>query len=357
MRVGVPREIKRLEGRVGLVAEACGELVRAGHRVFLEKGAGELSGYPDERFKALGVEILPDAEALYGKAELIVKVKEPVDPELELLRPDHLLFCFLHLAAGEALLKRLLETGLTAVAFETVQEPNGLPILEPMSEVAGRLSVQIGSHLLCRTEGGKGLLLGGLPGVRRGRVVILGAGNAGGNAARMAAAMGAEVTVFDKKREKLASMRELGGNVTALYPYAEKTEQAVRDADLLIGAVLLPGARAPRLVTAAQVATMEAGSVIVDIAVDQGGCLETTRPTTYEAPTYQVSDVTHFAVTNMPGAVPRSASQALSAVMLPYVLELAAGDWRRNPALLAGINVEGGRIVHPVLRELFGKLD
>jgi len=247
-------------------------------------------------------------------------------------------------------LQRLQQIGLTAVAFETVEEQGSLPLLAPMSDIAGRLAIQIGTHLLHRPEGGKGVLLGGLPAAGRGKVVVLGAGNAGGNAARLAAALGAEVTVFDRKREKLLEMRELGDNVTALYPYSAQVDHSVRQADLVIGAVLVPGARATHVVSAEQVAGMEAGSVVVDISVDQGGCIETTRPTTYEDPTYQVSGVTHLAVTNMPGAVPRSASQALSASLIPYVLEMAAGRWRDNPALRMGINLEAGEIIHPALK-------
>jgi alanine dehydrogenase len=349
MRIGVPREIKPLEGRVGLVPEACGDLVQAGHELFLEAGAGVASGFTDESYHAVGVKTVPDAAALYGEAELVVKVKEPVEPELGLLRPDHLLFSFLHLAAEPTLTRRLLDIGLTAVAFETVQESGQLPVLAPMSNIAGRLAVQVGNTFLHRPRGGKGKLLGGLAGTERGRVVILGAGNAGGNAARMAAAMGAEVTVFDKDMQRLDAMRQLGHNVTALYAYREQMDQAISRADLLIGAILTPGAAAEHLVNADLVASMEEGSVIVDIAVDQGGCVETTRPTTWEEPTFSHSGVTHFGVTNMPGAVPRTASQALSAVLIPYVRQLASDGWETNPALKAGINVQAGRIVHPAL--------
>ena len=352
MKIGIPREIKTLEGRVGLVPEACGELIKAGHRVFVEAGAGEPSGFPDQRYRELGVEMLDHAAAVYGEAEMIVKVKEPIGPELDLLRRDHLLFSYLHLAANTELLQRLRQIGLTAVAFETVEERGGLPLLAPMSDIAGRLAIQLGSNLLHRPAGGKGLLLGGLPAAERGRVVVLGAGNAGGNAARLAAALGAEVTVFDRKREKLLAMRELGPNVTALYPYAAQVEQSVHQADLVVGAVLVIGARAPHVVSAEQVAGMQPGSVVVDISVDQGGCIETTRPTTYDDPTYQVSGVTHLAVTNMPGAVPRSASQALSASLVPYLLEMASGHWRDHPGLLKGINVEAGEIVHPALKKI-----
>jgi len=351
MQVGIPREIKPLEGRVGLVPQACGELIHAGHKVFLEQGAGEASGFSDEAYVAVGVKILPDAKALYKQAKLIVKVKEPVGPELGLLRKDHLLFSFLHLAAEPALMRKLQKIGLTAVAFETVETAHGLPLLAPMSDIAGRLSVQIGTTLLHRPQGGKGILLGGLPAAERGRVVILGSGNAGKNAAVVAAGLGADVTVFGIERHQLEAMRELGPNVTALYSYAHQIDEAVRQADLLIGAVLVTGARTPHLVTAKQVAAMEAGSVVIDISVDQGGCIETIKPTTYKKPTYTVSGVTHFGVTNMPGAVPRSASLALSASLIPYALQLASGDWESNPALQKGVNVRGGEIVHPALRD------
>ena len=352
MRIGVPKEIKTLEGRVALVPDACSAVAAAGHETFVEAGAGVASGFTDADFEAAGATVCPDAATLYGAAQLVVKVKEPLPAELPLLRRDHLLFCFLHLAAGRELAAALCEIGLTAVAFETVQEPAGLPILAPMSDIAGRLAVQIGAHLLHRPQGGRGLLLGGLPGAPRGRVVVLGAGHAGGNAATLAAAMGAEVIVFERNAVRQKDMHSLGGNVTTLYPFPHTVDRAIREADLLIGAVLVPGAAAPHLVSAAQVAGMTPGSVIVDISVDQGGCVETTRPTTYADPTYVVSGVTHFGVTNMPGAVPRTASQALAAALIPYVLRLATGDWRGHPALAAGINADAGRLVHPALRDL-----
>ena len=353
MRIGVPREIKTLEGRVALVPAAVAQLVAEGHVVLVEQGAGRASGYSDERYRAAGAELAPDAEAVYGGAELIVKVKEPQPPEVALLRADHLLFCFLHLAAATELMRQLRDIGLTAVAFETVEtDDHRLPLLAPMSDIAGRVAVQVGATLLHRPQGGKGLLLGGLPAAERGRVVILGGGVAGGNAALMAAAMGAEVTVFDRSRDKLERLRALGNNVTALHPYPDALHEAVVEADLLIGAVLLTGHRAPHLVGAGTVAEMGEGSVIIDISVDQGGCIETTRPTTWAEPTFVVDGVIHFGVTNMPGSVPRSASQALSAALIPYASRLAAGDWREDPALRRGINVDGGEIVHPALREL-----
>lgn len=298
----------------------------------------------------MGVEIVANAKALYHCAELLVKVKEPQANELEYLRAEQLLFSYLHLAAEPALLQGLLAIGLTAVAFETVQVGQQLPLLAPMSDIAGRLATMIGANLLQMPQGGRGILLGGLPAAERGSVVILGAGTAGTSAATMAAAMGANVTVFDPNRDKLATMRALGANVTALHPFEHAIAEAVRQADLLIGAVLIPGAKAPHLVSAETVRHMQPGSVIIDISVDQGGCIETTHPTTYEAPTYVWEGVVHFGVTNMPGAVPRSASQALSAALVPYILRLTQPDWRVYPELLAGLNVEGGRIIYPALK-------
>lgn len=354
MRIGIAREVKPLEGRVGLIPAACAELKSAGHEVFVETGAGQASGYSDEAYRQAGATLCDSAEALYGAATLVVKVKEPVEEDLRYLRADHLLFGYLHLAANPALMTRLLEIGLTAIGFETVQEADGsLPLLAPMSDIAGRLSIQLGAHLLHQPPGGKGLLLGGLPGAERGRVVVIGAGTAGGNAARMAAAIGAEVTVFDRKRAKLEAMRAIGANVTALFPYGDAIDDAVVHADLVVGAVLVPGARAPHVVSESQVRRMSAGSVIVDISVDQGGCIETTRPTDYRQPSYRLHEVMHLAVTNLPGAVPRSASQALSAAVTPYALMLAkrGGDGIKDyPALSRGLNLRAGECLHPALR-------
>ncbi len=344
MKIGIPKEVKIREGRVALIPDAAAELVRQGQRVYLQKGAGILSGYADDDYTALGVDILDDASSLYAESELIVKVKEPLPQEWPLLRPDHLLFSYLHLAAEPMLTKTLLEIGLTAVAFETVTKNGRLPLLAPMSDIAGRIAVQAGTHLLHMPQGGRGVLLGGVPAAERGHVVILGAGVAGGNAALLAAAMGAEVTVFDRSREKLEHMRALGANVTALHPFKQSIHEAVCHADLLIGAVLIPGEKAPHLVDADTVKQMRAGSVIVDISVDQGGCIETTRPTDYENPTFLWEGVLHFGVTNMPGAVPRTASQALSAALLPYILRLCENGWEKQPDLAAGINVSEGKI-------------
>ena len=351
MRIGIPRETKTLEGRVALVPAACGDLVRRGHEVWLEKDAGVKSGFNDEDYVRVGVNIAPDAAALYEKGELIVKVKEPIAGDLAHLRKDHLLFCYLHLAAEPALTRKLLDIGLSGVAFESVEFDDGtLPLLAPMSIIAGRIATQIGTHLLHQPAGGKGKLLGGLPSTERGKVVVFGAGAAGGNSAALAAAAGANVVVFDKRQDRLAEMMAMGPNVTALYPYEEYAAREVANADLVIGAVLIPSAKAPRVVTDEMVRSMEPGSVLVDISVDLGGCFETTRPTTYADPTYVVHGVTHFAVTNMPGAVPKTSSEAICAAILPYVQRLASGEWRSHVPLARGINVEGGKLVHPALQ-------
>jgi len=351
MRIGIPAETKTLEGRVALVPAACADLVRRGHEVYVQSGAGIKSGFADEEYARVGVKLVPDAVKLYEVGELIVKVKEPIAGDLALLRKDHLLFCYLHLAPEPELTKRLLSIGLTGIAFESVEETDGsLPLLAPMSIIAGRIAVQIGTHLLHQPAGGKGKLLGGLPSTERGKVVVLGAGAAGGNSASLAAAGGANVVVFDKRQDRLAQMMSLGTNVTALYPYEEYVAREVATADLVIGAVLIPSAKAPHVVSHQMVKSMEAGSVMVDISVDQGGCFETTRPTTYADPTYVVEGVTHFAVTNMPGAVPQTSSQAICAAILPYVQRIAGGKWRDYAPLNRGINVERGEIIHPALK-------
>jgi alanine dehydrogenase len=353
MRIGVPQEIKPHEGRVALIPAACADLVRSGHEVLVQAGAGALAGFPDTQYAAAGAVLVADAAALYGTAELVVKVKEPQPSEYMLLRPEQCLFCFLHLAANPGLAGALCGRGLTAVAFETVTERGRFPLLAPMSEIAGRLAIQIGTHLLHRPQGGKGVLLGGIPGAGRGHVVVIGGGVVGASAVETAAGAGAAVTVFDRSPEKLARLRALAPSVNGLFPFPDDLRRAIREADLLVGAVYVAGARAPRLVDRAAVRSMEEGSVIIDVAVDQGGCVETTRPTSYEAPTYLEEGVVHFGVTNMPGAVPRSASCALSAVLVPYVEALARPDWQESsPALAAAVNVAGGRLVHPALQGL-----
>ncbi len=351
MRIGVPREVKPYEGRIALVPDAVSALVAAGHDVLVETAAGVGSGYADGEYEARGATVTSTAADLYAQADLIVKVKEPTEPEYGWLAARHILFSYLHLAANPGLAAALQRIGLQAVAFETVMAADGsLPLLAPMSDIAGRLAVHIGLNLLHAPAGGRGLLLGGVTGTERGHVVVVGAGEAGGNAVRVAAALGARVTVFDRLRARQAAMTAVGDNVTALPAYPHALADATADADLVIGAVLVPGARAPRVVTRDMVRAMRRGSVIIDIAIDQGGCVETMRPTDYRAPTYREEDVVHFGVTNMPGAVPRTAAQALSATILPYVLALAHGGVR-DTQLRGGLNVAEGRITHPAVAE------
>ena len=350
MQIGIPKEIKPFESRVSLLPAAVKELTQQGHAVEVETGAGLGSGYTDQDYIAVGAAIAADAAALYGGAELIVKVKEPISADLVHLQPEHILFSYLHLAALPQLTRQLQDIGLTAIGFETLEVDQSLPLLAPMSDIAGRLSAQIGAQLLHKPQGGKGLLLGGLPGTERGQVVILGGGVAGSSAALVSAALGAQVTVFDRNRTKLEKLRSLGANVTGLYSYSEAIVEAVRDADLLIGAILVTGERATQLVSEQMVNTMQPGSVIIDIAVDQGGCIETTRPTDYLNPTFIEHNVVHFGVTNMPGAVPRSASQALSAALYPWVSRLANTAWREDESLIGAINVDAGHICHPGLK-------
>ena len=354
MRIGVPKETKTLEGRVALVPAAAGDLVKRGHEVWLEKDAGVKSGFSDEEYTRLGVNIADDAAALYAKGELIVKVKEPIAGDLQHLRKDHLLFCYLHLAAEPELTRRLLDIGLTAVAFETVELPNGdLPLLAPMSIIAGKIATQVGTTLLHQPQGGKGKLLGGLPSTERGKVVVFGAGKAGGASAALAAAGGANVVVFEMRADRMDEMMALGPNVTTLYPYHDVVMREVATADLVIGAVLVTGAKAPRVLTREMLKGMQDGSVVVDISIDQGGCFETSRPTSWKEPTYVEEGVTHFCVTNMPGSVPQTSSQAICAAILPWVNKLASdANWRDNEALQRGINVEAGKLVHPALLDM-----
>ena len=352
MKIGIPREKKVLEGRVALIPSACGALLRQGNEVFLETGAGVLSGYSDEEYRAQGVKLVKDAAELYGVAELIVKVKEPIEADLQYLRAEHTLFCYLHLAASLSLTRRLCDIGLTAIAFETVTDEQGqLPLLKPMSQIAGTLAVQIGTHLLHQPQGGMGLMLGGLAMTDPGHVVVLGAGVAGSASVRQAAAGGAQVTVIDRDALRYEALCREFSNVTGALSSDIRIAQAVNQADLLIGAVLLPGLHAPRLVTESQVKCMKPGSVIIDISVDQGGCIETVRPTDYRQPTYKLHNVLHFGVTNMPGAVPRTASQALSAVILPYVQRLCESGWEQNPGLQSGINVRRGKVDNPLIQQ------
>jgi alanine dehydrogenase len=360
MRIGVPTEVKNHEYRVAITPAGVHELVRHGHRVHVQAGAGVGSAIPDQDYVAAGATIEPDADAVWAAGELVLKVKEPVAEEYHRIRPGQVLFTYLHLAADKALTEELLARRVTAVAYETVQTATGaLPLLAPMSEVAGRLAPQVGAATLLKAAGGRGTLLGGVPGVAPAHVVVLGAGTAGMNAVRIAVGMGAQVTVLDKNPDVLrAADRELAGRARTLASNAYTLERAVLEADLVIGAVLVPGAKAPVLVTDELVRRMKPGSVLVDIAVDQGGCFEGTRPTTHAEPTYRVHDSVFYAVANMPGAVPHTSTYALTNVTLPYAVALADRGWREalraDPALAAGLNVHDGAVTHPGVAEAHG---
>ncbi len=359
MRIGVPREIKIHEYRVGLVPASVQELVLAGHEVLVETQAGIGIGYEDARYVSAGARILPDADAVFAAADLIVKVKEPQPVECARLRPGQVLFTYLHLAADAAQAHALMASGATCIAYETVTAADGsLPLLTPMSEVAGRMSVQVGATCLQKAMGGAGVLLGGVPGVAPAKVVVIGGGVSGTHAAEMAAGLRADVTIIDRSIKRLRELDvQFGGSVKTLFSNAYNIEQAVMGADLVIGAVLVPGAAAPKLVTEAMVRKMRPGSVLVDIAIDQGGCFATSRPTTHAEPTYELYGVVHYCVTNMPGAVARTSAFALNNATLPYVKALADKGWQQavqdDPGLAAGLNVVAGQVVHPaVARDL-----
>ncbi len=348
MIVGIPKEIKTREYRVGMTPAGVRSLTSRGHRVLVERGAGEGSGITDAAYEAQGATIVPAASDAWG-AEMVVKVKEPVEAEYGFFRKDLILYTFLHLAAEPTLTGRLVQSGVAGLAYETIQlADGGLPLLKPMSEVAGRMAVQVGATCLEKERGGKGVLLGGVPGTRRGRVAILGGGVVGRNAATIAVGMGAQVTVLDLRAETMAYLEDVfGGAIETLYSNPTNIEDAVTRADLVIGAVLVTGAAAPKLVGRDLVAKMAPGSVIVDVAVDQGGCIETCRPTTHDQPTYVVDGVVHYCVTNMPGAVPHTSTWALTNTTLPYALMLAdhgVDAAKADGALLLGLNTLGGHV-------------
>ena len=358
--MGAPREIKPGEQRVALTPAGVRALAERGHEVLVEAGAGTGSGIRDDEYEAVGAK-LTGADDLWQRAELVLKVKEPMPPEVARLRPGQTLFTYLHLAADRGLTDALRRTGAVLIAYETVQRADGsLPLLTPMSEVAGRLAVQEGAFYLGRAHGGRGVLLGGVPGVPRGNVVILGAGTVGMNALRTAVGLGADVSILDVNLDRLRHVEELYGNqVVTVMSNSYNIEQSVRRADLLIGAVLIPGARAPVLVSADMVAAMKDGAVVIDVAVDQGACVATIHPTTLESPIYRVGQVVHYGVTNMPALVPRTSTFALTNATLPYVLELAdhgiATTVRENPALGKGVNLIRGHVVHPAVAAFVGE--
>jgi len=360
MEIGVPKEIKDQEFRVGLSPSSVRTLTEAGHIVFIETQAGVGAGFTDEDYLQAGARVVPTAEEAWSR-EMVVKVKEPLPAEYDRMQKDQLLFTYLHLAAARELTEQLMRVGLTAIAYETVELPNrSLPLLTPMSIIAGRLSVQFGARFLERQQGGRGVLLGGVPGVKPGKVVILGGGVVGTEAAKMAVGLGAQVQIFDINVERLSYLETLfGSRVELLYSNSADIETAVANADLLIGAVLVPGRRAPILVPASLVSQMRTGSVIVDVAVDQGGCVETLHPTSHTHPTYEVSGVVHYGVPNMPGAVPWTATQALNNSTLPYVMKLANQGLKAletDDALAKGLNVQAHRLVHPAVQQVFPDL-
>jgi alanine dehydrogenase len=359
MKVGVPKEIKLAENRVALRPAGAEALAHDGHEVVIERSAGTGSGFSDEDYVRAGARIEDDASKVWADCELILKVKEPQPSEYGFLRPDQALFTYFHFAASEELTRAVLDSGATAIAYETVQEKDGsLPLLIPMSEIAGRMSVQDGAKALERSQGGRGILLGGVPGTPRARVLVLGGGIVGFNAAKIAAGMGAEVTILDLDLPRLRYLDDvLPDNVTTLYSDAHNIREHLAHADLVIGAVLLPGAKAPRLVKRDDLKTMQEGAVIVDVAVDQGGCIETTRPTTHENPTFVVDGIVHYGVTNMPGAVPRTSTIALTNATFPYVRRIASQGWRRAcreySSLCSGLNIVDGHITHSAVAAAF----
>ena len=357
--VGVPNEIKTHESRVALTPVGVEELQRSGNKVLIQSGAGQGSGISDDQYRAHGAEIVPTAEEVWANADLIVKVKEPLPVEWPHMRSGQVVFTYFHFAADEALTRAVMDSGITAVAYETIQDAKGtLPLLTPMSEVAGRMSIQEGAKYLERPFEGRGILLGGVPGVLPANVAVLGGGIVGANAAKVAAGLGANVTILDINLDRLRYLDDvMPRNVTTLYSDRHNILDAISRADLLIGAVLIPGAKAPRLVRREDLARMPNRSVIIDVAIDQGGCVETSRPTTHNSPVFIVDEIVHYCVTNMPGAVGRTSTYALTNVTLPYLLQLARKGLDRaladSAALRHGVNVQAGRITNPAVAETF----
>jgi alanine dehydrogenase len=360
MLIGVPKEVKDHEFRVSVTPAGVREYRAHGHQLLVQRSAGEGSGFADAEYAAAGAELVDSAAEIFDRAEMIVKVKEPVPSEYDLLRPEQVLFTYLHLAANAPLTHALVRNHVQAVAYETVQLDNGaLPLLTPMSEVAGRMSVQVGAHYLEKANGGSGTLLGGIPGVPGAEVVVIGGGVVGTNAAQIALGMGANVAIVDRSLERLRQLdTKLHGRINTLASNSENVATTVQRADLVVGAVLLPGAKAPKIVSEEMVATMRPGSVVVDVAIDQGGCIATAQPTTHSDPTYVVHGVVHYCVTNMPGAVPRTSTIGLANATLPYGLDLA--DYgldsviTRDPELARGVNVINGKVTHPGVAEALG---
>ena len=360
MKIGVPKEIKTNENRIALVPAGAEALVAAGHEVMIQEGAGEGSGFPDENYTAVGARIAPNAATVWGESEMIMKVKEPIKREWPRMRKGQTIFTYFHFAADEQLTRAHMASGATCIAYETVEMANReLPLLIPMSEVAGRMAVQEGAKYLEKLYGGRGVLLGGVPGVAPGKVVILGGGIVGINAAKMAAGLGAKVTVLDLSLDRLRYLSDvMPANVTLIYSNRHNILEQISTADLVVGAVLIPGAVAPRLIRREDLKTMQPGSVIVDVAIDQGGCVETIHATTHQNPTYVVDGVIHYGVANMPGGVPRTSTLALTNATFPYALRLANLGWKRalkeSLPLRKGLNIVDGHVVYPAVAEAFG---
>lgn len=359
MIIGVPKEIKNNENRVGLTPAGAHELTKRGHKVYVQATAGINSGFPDDEYLKAGAELLPTIEAVYAIAEMIVKVKEPIEPEYQLIKKNQLLFTYFHFASDEKLTRAMIERGAICLAYETVEKPDrSLPLLIPMSEVAGRMSIQEGARFLEKPQGGKGILLGGVPGVKPAKVLILGGGIVGINAAFMAAGMGADVTIADISLPRLRYLDEImPKNVKTLYSSSYNIEAELPETDLVIGAVLIPGAKAPHLITRAMLGKLKKGSVLVDVAIDQGGCFETSHPTTHAQPVYEVDGIVHYCVANIPGAVPFTSTKALTNSTLPYALLLADLGWeqacKQHPDLALGLNIVNGKIVYKAVAEAF----
>ena len=360
MIIGVPKEIKNNENRVALTPAGAMALSKRGHDVFVQTTAGLGSGFTDAEYEAAGATILPSIEATYDKAEMIIKVKEPIEPEYKLIKKDQLLFTYFHFASYEPLTKAMIESGSVCLAYETVELPDrSLPLLVPMSEVAGRMSVQEGAKYLEKPMGGRGVLLGGVPGVAPGKVLVLGGGIVGTEAAKMAAGLGADVTIMDISLPRLRYLNDtMPANVNNVYSNEYNIRKAAQESDLIIGAVLIPGAKAPKLITREMLKTMRPGTVLVDVAVDQGGCIETCTPTTHADPTFVIDDIVHYCVANMPGAVPYTSTLALTNATLPYAIQLADKGWKQacadNKPLSLGLNVVDGKVVFPAAAEAFG---
>ena len=358
MNIGVPKEIKAQENRVSMAPGSVAELVKRGHQVWVQRDAGEGASFPDALYEAAGAHMVDDAAAVFAAAELIVKVKEPQPDEVAMLKPHHVLFTYLHLAANQKLTESLMESGCTAIAYETIEVNRRLPLLEPMSEIAGRMSAIVGSYHLAKHRGGRGCLLGGVPGVAPGRVVVLGGGTAGVNAARVATGIGADVTILEVDFERMRFLDITMGGAHTVFSNEANLSDLLPRVDLVIGAVLVPGAKAPKLITREMLRMMPKGSVFVDIAVDQGGCSETTRATTHDNPTYEEEGVLHYCVANMPGAYSRTATQALNNVTHPWTMLIAekglAGACQVRKELLSGINTIGGKLTCKPVAEAHG---